>query len=67
MPQPNYNQDTCYWCSKHMTDIEPDDPSCEENMPNIYCFTCTFCEKQNYSIVVQREDQKEFISPKEKK
>ena len=50
-----------------MTDIEPDDPSCEENMPNIYCFTCTFCEKQNYSIVVQREDQKEFISPKEKK
>ena len=66
MPQPNYNQDTCYWCSKYMIDIELDSDACETNggMSNT-CASCVFCEKQNYSIVIQREDQKEFISPKE--
>lgn len=63
MPQPLINYDECYWCSFHLTDIEQDDPACEEGIEYGICASCPYYEKQSYRIVVQREDQKHLISP----
>ena len=62
-PQPLLNYDECYWCSFHITDIEPDDPACEEGRDYDTCVGCPYCEKQAYTIVLQNEKQKKFISP----
>ena len=62
MPNPNLNMGEEYWCSLHMTDTEPDNPACQDREDvNDFCFQCPFLEKQSYTIVTRREDQKEFI------
>lgn len=66
IPQPNLNYDATYWCSEKMMDTEPYNDACPDMEYEISsCGQCSFCEKQSYSIVIQREDQKGFISPKE--
>ena len=61
MPQPYYDQGGTYWCSFHITDIEPDDPACEEGQEYIICAFCPYCEKQSYKIVTKDERFKRFI------
>ena len=60
-PQPYYDQGDTYWCSFHMTDIEQDDPACEEGQDYGICASCPYCEKQSYRIVTKDERFKRFI------
>ena len=62
-PQPYFDQGDVYFCSFHLTDIEQDDPACEEGQEYGICAGCPYCEKQSYRIVVQNPDQKHLISP----
>jgi hypothetical protein len=66
MPQPNYNQGTEYWCSEKMIDLDYDNDSCFDNPTVRKCRQCYAFEKQDYTLVVQREDQKHLISPERK-
>ena len=62
MPQPYYDQGDTYWCSFHITDIEPNDIACEErNNIDKTCMSCPYCEKQSYKIVTKDERFKRFI------
>lgn len=69
MPIPNYNQDITYWCSLTIDDVEPSDSAClkmaSEKITS--CCQCPFLAKQYYTMVIQDESQKEFISPSRKK
>jgi hypothetical protein len=63
MPQPFYNTGSEYWCSKLIVDLEYDSDPCNEQPIKTMkkCRECCFFEKQDYSIVIQREDQKHLI------
>lgn len=66
MPIPNYNQDIAYWCDKLMDDLEYDSIACnsETGWQRItHCRQCVHFNQQAYSIVIQDESQKHFISP----
>jgi len=64
MPIPNYNQDVTFWCELTFSDINEYDEACDYVSKKIkICKQCSMCMKQSYSLVVQDESQKKFISP----
>ena len=61
MPNPNLSMGTTYFCDIKMIDLEYDSDSCWDE-PNIEkCRQCSSFQKQDYTIVVQREDQRHLI------
>lgn len=69
MPIPNYNQDITYHCTRLNVDVDEYDPSCSIMFADYckVCKQCSYCRKNSYTMVVQDESQKEFISPSRKK
>jgi len=66
VPNVFYSQGAEYWCSKFFHDLEYDSEACDKQPITTIkkCRECCFFEKQDYTIVVQREDQKHLISPR---
>jgi len=68
MPNINYSQGAEHWCSKFYQDLEYDSEACDKQPIKTIkkCRECCFFEKQDYTLVTRREDQRHLISPRRK-